>query len=159
MRKILLALSTLLVAAMLIVSCNKNSPKEVANIWLTNVYHADYEAAMPYSTETTKKMLAQLAQLSSMINDSSKKELKKINITIKDVKEKGDTSIATYMVSEIAKEQSLILVKVNGKWLVEFNKEDSFNGADNSADQPMGADSTSQGMAPADTGMVDTAKH
>src|ERR1700759_5366442 len=92
MKKFLLSFSGLLLAAVILVSCNKNSPKDVANTWLTSFYHMDYDAAKKVSTEETKNLLAQLAQLSSMVSDSSKKELKKITITIKDVKQPTDST-------------------------------------------------------------------
>ena len=79
MKKILLSFSTLFLASMMLVSCSKNSPKDVANSWLTSFYHMDYEAAKKVSTEDTKALLTQLGALSSMMPDSLKKEAKNIN--------------------------------------------------------------------------------
>ena len=159
MKKILLSFSTLLLAAVMVVSCNKNSAKDVATTWLTGFYHMDYEAAKKVSTEDTKNLISQLQQLTGMISDSSKTEMKKISVTVKDVKENGDKAVATYTLSDSpGKEQKIDLVKKDGKWLVQFSKNDQMGGggADNSADQPMGADSTA---APADATMSDTTKH
>ena len=159
MKKILLSLSALLLAAVILVSCNKNSPKDVANTWLTSFYHMDYDAAKKVSTDDTKNLLSQLQQLSSMISDSSKKEMKKITITIKDVKEEGDKATVSYMRSDNAtgKEEIIKLVKQNNQWLVQFSKSDTMGDAGNGGDQPGGADST--GSAQADTTMADTMKH
>jgi hypothetical protein len=161
MKKILLSVSALLLAAAIVVSCNKNSPKEVANTWLTDFYHMDYDAAKKVSTDDTKNILAQLQQLSNMISDSSKKEQKKIVITIKDVKEEGDKATVSYTTSSDSpnsKDDILKLVKQNGQWLVQFSKNDSMGDAGGSGDQSMGSDST--GAAPADSlSTPDTSKH
>jgi hypothetical protein len=95
MKKVLRSVSVLVIAGILLVSCNKNSSKFVATTWLNDFYHADYEAAIPYSTDLTKKQLDQFSNLASYVTDSNKKELKKLVVTVKDVKEKGDTAIAT----------------------------------------------------------------
>ena len=160
MKKILFAFSALLLVVVMTVSCNKNSPKDVAATWLNGFYHMDYEAAKKVSTDDTKALLSQLQQFTTMITDSAKKEMKKINVEIKSVKEDGDKAKVMYVLSESKdKEQPLDLVKKDGKWLVQFSKNDQVNGAtDNSADQPAG-DST--GTVPADTAatLEDTVKH
>ncbi len=160
MKRILLSVSTLLLAAMMLVSCSKNSPKDVATTWLNGFYHMDYEAAKKVSTEDTKNLLSQLQQLSGMVPDSSKKELKKITVNVKDVKEEGDKATATYTTSDnAAKDQQLKLVKQGDKWLVQFSKSDTMGGADGGDQQPGGADSTGTGGAPGDANMADTTKH
>lgn len=160
MKKVLRSVSVLVLAGVVLVGCNKNSAKNVATTWLNDVYHADYDAAMPLSTDVTKTELAQLSQLASYVTDSSKIELKKLTVTIKDVKEKGDTAIATYVISDNAKTQNLVLVKQNGKWLVAFTKDDSFKTDDYAPNPSAGADSTG-GAMPADStmNMNDTAKN
>ena len=164
MRKFLLSLSGILLAAVMMVSCNKNSAKDVATTWLTSFYHMDYETAKKVSTEDTKNLLSQLQQLTGMISDSSKTEMKKLVVTVKDVKETGDTAaVATYTLSDSPdKSQQIDLVKRSGKWLVQFSKNDQMGGsggADNNADQSAnGADSTGGAGAPADSNMADTTK-
>ena len=164
MKKFLLSFSGLLLAAVMVVSCNKNSAKDVANTWLTSFYHMDYETAKKVSTDDTKNLLSQLQQLTGMISDSSKTEMKKLIVTVKDVKETGDTAaIAVYTLSDSpTKEQQIDLVKRSGKWLVQFSKNDQMGGggADNNGDQSaMGADSTGGAGIPADSTMADTVKH
>jgi len=146
MKKILLSLSTIVIAAMMLASCNKSSPKDVANTWLT------------------KNFISQLQALSGMMPDSSKKEMKKVTVNIKDVKEDGDKATVTYSVSnEAGKDDQLKLVKKDGKWLVEFSKNDSMGGdtgGGGSAGGAMGADSAAAApVAPADGGGADTTKH
>ena len=162
MKRFLLSYSALLLAAVLVVSCNKNSPKEVATTWLNSFYHMDYEAAKKVSTEDTKNIISQMQQLTAMVSDSMKKDMKRTTITVKDVQEKGDTAVATYTISESpTKEEKLDLVKKDGKWLVAFNKGSSMGDGDSNGagagDQPTGADSTSAGAT--DTTMSDGMKH
>jgi len=156
MTRILRVCFALIFAGFLLAGCNKNTPKYVAGKWLNAFYHADYETAMPMSTDLTRTQLEQFEQLSSYVNDSMKKDLKKLTVNVKDVKEKGDTAIATYTVSDNNKEQTIVLLKQNGKWLVAFSKNDSFKPSD-FKDEPMPAvDSAAATVAPADTNSVDT---
>ena len=74
MMKVLRTVSVILIAGILLVSCNKNSPKSVATTWLNDFYHADYDAAIPFSTEITKVQLEQFSQLYTYVNDSMKKD-------------------------------------------------------------------------------------
>jgi len=147
MKKILVSFSALVLVAFLLVSCNKNSPKTIATTWLTGFYHLDYESVKQYSTEDTKTLITSLQQFTNMVPDSAKKDMKKLTINVKDVKEEGDKAVATYTVSDSpGKDQTLTLVKQNGKWLVQFSKEDQMNSGpadNNNSDQPAGSgDST-----------------
>lgn len=158
MKKFFVSFFALLLLAVVSMSCNKNSPKQVATTWLTSFYHLDYETPKKMSTEDTKNLLSTLQQFATMVSDSDKKEYKKITVTVKDVKEKGDTAIATYTTSnDPGKDQALQLVKLNGKWLVEFSKNDQVSGAADtlSPEQPAGADTT----APSGGGVADTSLH
>ena len=158
MKKIIIAFTTLLLVAVMSVSCNNNSPKDVATTWLTSFYHIDYETAKKVSTEETKTLLSSLQQFTNMLPDSNKKDMKKIVVNVKSVKEDGDKAVATYTTSDSpGKDQTLPLVKQNGKWLVQFSKNDQMDGsgpAENGAgaDQPAGSDS-SGAAAGADTTM------
>ncbi|MCD6064102.1 MAG: hypothetical protein K0R82_2013 [Flavipsychrobacter sp.] len=142
MKKLLLSLAATFVIAIALTSCNTNSPKAAADKFLTNLYHMDYEAAKEVATEDTKKMLDMMAQFSSMMPDSTKESAKKIKVDIKDVKEEGDKATVIYTTSESAGDQKIDLVKQNGKWLVQYNKQDT------------GGDMTEQPME--EPGMTDT---
>jgi len=163
MRKIFLTFSVLLLVAVMSVSCNKGSSKDVATTWLNSFYHLDYETAKAVSTEETKTLLASLQQFTSMVPDSNKKEMKKIVVTVKSVKEDGDKAIAIYTTSDNpGKEQTLPLIKGKDKdkdkWLVQFSKNDQLNGAaDPDADQAPGADTTGGGTQAATVPQTDSA--
>lgn len=135
MKKLLLSLAATFVFALVLTSCNTNSPKAAADKFLTNLYHMDYEAAKEVATEDTKKMLDMMSQFSSMMPDSTKQNAKKIKVDIKDVKEEGDKATVIYTTSESAGDQKIDLVKQNGKWLVQYSKQDT--GGEEMNDQPM----------------------
>jgi hypothetical protein len=141
MKKLALVVATLLVGAIIFVSCKNNSPKTAAEKFLNGLTHMDYEAAKSVSTADTKKTLDLLASFSSMIPDSVKAEAKKVKIVIKDEKIEGDKATVTYTTSEDdhKMERKLYLVKGGegekenkGKWLVSYSKDDSMNGSENS---------------------------
>lgn len=107
-----------------LMSCNKNNPKDVAHTWLTGFNQMDFEQAMKLSTNDTKNLLSTLEELTAGVSDSGRTELKKIKVSIKDVKEDGDKAMVTYTSSDNPNEQVLSLVKQNDKWLVQFTKTD-----------------------------------
>lgn len=115
---------SLLVCLAFLAGCNKNTPKEVARTWLNSFNHMDFEQAMKVSTNDTKNLLNSLNELTSGVSDSGKTEVKKITVSIKDVKEEGDKAVVTYTSSDNPTEQKLNLVKQNDKWLVLFTKTD-----------------------------------
>lgn len=143
MKKFSLFAAALFAFAIAFTGCNSNSPKEVAQKWLTSFYHMDYETAKKYSTEDTKKLLATFQQFSMLSPDSVKQQLKKIKVDIKDVKETGDTAIVMYVITDSPKEQKLKLLKQDGKWLVAKTKQDDMGDDEsNTPTEPSMADTT-----------------
>ncbi|MCD6012300.1 MAG: lumazine-binding protein [Flavipsychrobacter sp.] len=164
MRKILLSLSVIIIAAMLLVSCSKSSPKEVAKNWLTSFYHLDYEAARKLSTDETKKYIGTLEELGRYTPDSLKKEMEQINVVVKDERIEGDSlAFVTYnlvmgKVPDAPRDETLKLVKKDGKWLVLFSKNDGIEAAEEEepTEATSPADTTGASAAPAEG---DTTKH
>ena len=154
MNKSLRYFSIILFSAVVLVSCTKNTPKDVANEWLNDFFHLDYDAAKKLSTEDTKKLLSQVEQLASMVPDSTRRAYKNITITIKSVKVNGDNATVSYIGSDNpALEQPLNLIKMDGKWKVIYTKEDQ--PAESSADILSATPPTdSAAVAPADTAAV-----
>ena len=142
MKKLIFSVVALLAVAITFTSCNTNSPKDVAQKWLTSFYHMDYETAKKYSTEDTKKLLATFQQFSVLSSDSVKEQMKKLKVEVKDVKEKGDTAIVMYVISDNPKEQKLKLLKQQGKWLVAKTKQDDMNDESSTSTEPPAADTT-----------------
>ncbi len=145
MKRFLRQLLLLSSVSVLLISCSKNTPKEVAHTWLTGFNRMDFEQAMKLSTPDTKNLLSSLMELTEGVTDSGKAELKKITVTINDVKEDGDKAVVTYISSDNPVEQKLNLVKQNDKWLVLFTKTDLVGVIpkdENNNVQPEAADST-----------------
>ena len=125
MRKYILTMLAIVGSALMLVSCNKGTPKDVAQEWLTAFYHQDYEVAKKISTEETKAMLSTIQGFTGSLPDSVKQKAKKVVISIKDVKEEGDKATVRFMASDDTNEPpALKLVKQNDKWLVQFSKSD-----------------------------------
>lgn len=164
MKKILLSFSAIIIAAMMLASCSKSSPKDVANTWLTSFYHMEYEAAKKVSTEETKTFISGLQSLSGMMSDSMKKDAKEIKIEIKDVKEVDTLATVTYRLTkagdakDAGNDETLKLVKKDGKWLVQFSKNDASEEAmeEEPIEETPATDSTATTTEPAAT---DSAKH
>jgi hypothetical protein len=152
MKKFILSLSLLLVSGVMLISCNKSSPKDVAKEWLTDFYHQDYDAAKKLSTEDTKKMMTTLQGFTNALPDSVKQRAKAVSINIKSVKEDGNNATVTFTTSEDPKEQPpLKLVKQNDKWLVQFSKGDFMGseGKDANGGATMAPDNSATPAAPA----------
>ncbi|MBL7755695.1 MAG: DUF4878 domain-containing protein [Chitinophagaceae bacterium] len=131
MKKTLFSLAVLFIAVVSMISCgSKSDPKSVALNYLNALKQMDYENAKKFGTPETGKMLDMISSFSSMIPDSVKNEAKKVKIEIKDVKEEGDKATVKFVSSDKPEnEESLNLVKKDGKWLVNMTKDDMGGGA------------------------------
>jgi len=159
MKKMLLSLTLLLGLTLTLNSCKTNTPKAVADKFLSSLYHYDYESAKEVSTEETKKMLDMIAQFSDAMPDSMRKEAQKIKIKIKDVKEENDKATVLYEISDEPTEKTIHLVKQEGKWLVQWSKMDAEAGAEadlNSAPPAEEVPAQTPAAPPADGTAVDT---
>jgi hypothetical protein len=99
----------------------------------------EYDKAGEYATADAKKQLDMLSSFAGMMPDSSKKALQKIKINVTDVKEEGDNATVTYTVTDPtnkapeAGNQTLKMVKQEGKWLAAWSKQDVMGGMDSGA--------------------------
>jgi hypothetical protein len=107
------------------VSTDVNNPRTIAYKWLSAFYGLDHEAARKYSTEDTRLLLDRFASAVDMISDSTRQHMNSVMIGIKGVRVSGNRAIVGYTLSDNRmREQMLFLVKDNGKWLVQFSKND-----------------------------------
>lgn len=102
------------VAVVMMVSCAKKGPEQVAEKFLKHLNKQEYAEAKKYATESTKQMLDFLAQF-------PQQEVKEVKIENMKCNEEGDKAKCTYTVD--GKEESIDLVKVDGNWLVDMPKE------------------------------------
>ena len=139
----LLSIGVLAMMAFSLVSCSSNSSRDAGEKFLNNFYHLDFEGAKTLATDDTKKMIDFTKQISTMMPDSARNMAKSTKIEIKGVKEVGDSATITYTVtdpknkSEGVPDQRLKMIKVDGKWLAQWNKQDGL-GADPNGGGAMG---------------------
>jgi hypothetical protein len=111
-----------------------NTPVHVAYQWLTNFYQMRFEKAKLLSTEDTRVLMDQFAGLTSYMSDSSRKAMMNVKVGIRDSKVDGDHANVIYVLSDTPnKEQVINLVNKDGRWLIQFSKND-VNGSEHPED-------------------------
>lgn len=124
MKKLFVPLLAVIALSVSLFSCKSDSPKPVAEKFLNGIMHMNFEEAKGVSDSTTKELLERAESYMAMIPDSIKAQAKDIKVNIKNVKEEGDKATVTFNTSKLNEEQTLNLVKVDGKWLVKMSKND-----------------------------------
>ncbi|MBK7763456.1 MAG: DUF4878 domain-containing protein [Bacteroidetes bacterium] len=127
MKNLILSIIGISVIAFSISSCkSKSNPKDVATNFLNALVKLDYEGAKQYGTPETGKMMDMLSSFSGLMPDSIKSKAKETKVEIKGFKEDGDHCEVTYTNSDKPNQvQTLDLIKVDGKWLVNASKDDN----------------------------------
>lgn len=111
------------VVSLSLFSCSSNSPKSVAEKFLNSAFvNTNMEEAKKYCEPYTKELIDQATYL-KQIPDSVKAEAQKTKIDIVEVKENGDKAVVVYTSSRHPENQQLLsMIKVEGKWLVQYDK-------------------------------------
>lgn len=94
-------------------------PEKVARKFLTLFYKCDYDNAKKYGTPKTKQIINLMEQLIAVSGQNNFKNDSKIEML--DTEIKGDTARCNYFVNDV--KNQLILLKTDGKWLVDLKKE------------------------------------
>ena len=136
----------LTVFTMLLLACSGNSPKSVATHFLKAMYKSDFEEAKKYGTEETAKMLDMLSGFAKMMPDSAKKDVK---TEIVSEKVEGDKATYTYKEEGKNEEQTIHLVKIDGKWKVAMSKDDMNSGTGDQNTMDSGGTTTDTTSVPA----------
>ena len=150
MKNLFLKTGTALMIAFLVACSGGNSPKGVAENFLKAKSKLDFEGAKKYGTEDTGKLLDMFSSFTKMMPDSAKNKTLKIDI----ISEKEDGEKATVIYKEEGNdgEQTLNLVKVDGKWKVAMSKDNLNGGAGSMESGATNTDTTATaGTAPMDT--------
>ncbi len=120
----------LLTTLSLIVSCSGNSPESAAKAFLKKMHKADFEGAKEYATTDTKSLLTTMESFGAgdkILDDS--KEQGSLSIKVVDTQVDGDSAVCkvelSYSNSDKVDNQTLKLIKKDGKWLVSMGKEDT----------------------------------
>jgi hypothetical protein len=115
-----------------------NQPRHIAYHWLSSFYHMQYDEAKKLSSEDTKILLEQFSGLTGYMSDSSRTEMMRVKVGIKDTKIQGSGANVIYTTSDNPeKEQVINLVNHRGRWQVQFTKSD-IQGSENPADIAQG---------------------
>ena len=137
-----------------LISCGGgDSPKSVAEHFLKALNKMDYETAKKYGTEDTGRLLDMISGFAKMSPDSANEEK---SFDIKTEKIDGDKATVTYVQSGEVSEQTLDLIKIDGKWKVAMTK-DSMNGEDDGT-MDSGATSTDTSSTTSEPEQSDTTK-
>lgn len=116
--------TVLLLTTLFLASCRERTPEQVAEAFANAFHNMDYKTARSLATESSAKQLDVLAQMASSLPESEKENAKKVIITMGDGTITGDKAVYFYTPSDNPVPQKVKLVKVKGKWLVEWNKND-----------------------------------
>ena len=127
------------VVSIFILACGGNdTPRSVADKFLSAMSKQDFETAKKFGTEETSKLLEMMSGFAKMSNDSAFKDTK-YEITREKID--GDSAIIYYKEEGKEGELQLPIVKVDGKWKVLLSKE-SINNSDSMNAVDMGATNT-----------------
>ncbi len=124
MKKSLLVLGTLvlfLVMGLGLTSCGQEGPEDVAIKFIEAVSNLDIEKAGEYTTEEGKQLLSFLELMSSQMSDEEKAEMQNAEFTVVSSEINGDT--ASVVISAEGEENAFPMIKVDGEWKVDLNKE------------------------------------
>jgi hypothetical protein len=140
-------------ASIILASCGGSTSKDprenikkVSGDYLKNVFSLDFDNARKAGTKNTDDLLNLCVTFTSLWDDSTKAEFKRVKTQIKEVQLSADSTTAnvTYTESDKPGDQILHLVKAENKWLVDQSKESI------SAQSDMPASNTDEAM-PANT--------
>ncbi len=118
--KNLLKLAVLAVVIFAINACGSktDTPEAVATTFLGHLNKKEYAKAKELGTDQTKEYLATLESFDSFGGEQDKKEVKIENMKCNTTEDKAN---CTYLGD--GKEETIDLVKKDGKWLVDMKKE------------------------------------
>ncbi|HLG35334.1 MAG TPA: DUF4878 domain-containing protein [Bacteroidia bacterium] len=107
-----------------IAGCSKDNPKDVAHKFLSASARMEYDEAKKYATPATAKLLEMLSAASDLTPDSVKKRMEASFEIVKEYKRNDTLAIVLYHMKNSDTDQTLNVVKRDGKWLVNVSKEE-----------------------------------
>lgn len=108
--------------ALIAVACGAGSatPSQVAEKFLTHTNKMEFKEAKEYSTKATGEMLDMVAGMAGMMGEQP--PAPSFKITGETIE--GETATVTYRTEGKDADESVSLIKEDGKWKVNMNKED-----------------------------------
>ncbi len=122
-------------------SCKQagETPEAVAEKFLKHLNNKEWAEAKVLGTEATGQFLEMMKSLSEM---SGEEEAKDVTIENLVAEVDGDKAVVSYTID--GKDESLPMKKVDGKWLVNMDKEDQEIDVDGEEDYDMDMEETSE---------------
>jgi hypothetical protein len=105
-------------------SCAKDNPRDVAQKFLSASARMEYDEAKRYATPATSKLLEMLSAASDMTPDSVKRRMESSFEIVKEYRRNDTLAIVLYHMKNSDTDQTLNVVKREGKWLVNVSKEE-----------------------------------
>lgn len=143
----------LVAAVILFTACggSGDSPKAVAQKFITALEDKKFDEASSVATDETKQAVKMIESFASMMPaDAKKKEFE-----FGEEKIDGDKASVSYKEKGTDKDQTVNLVKKDGKWLVAMSKEDMTGGPKTEeaapVEVPASVDSAASATQPAET--------
>lgn len=134
--------SLAIVIAMFAIACGGGSatPSQVAEKFLTHTNKMEFKEAKEYATASTGEVLDMIGGMAAMMPKEDPKSFKITGETID-----GEKATVTYRTDGKDADETVNLVKEDGKWLVnmskeDMNKEDGADGMDMDMDMDMDYD-------------------
>lgn len=121
-------------AALFFSSCEKNTAEDVAERFAVAYHNLDFSTAKALATENSAKQLDLFAQMAESMPSEAREDAKKVIITMGKGQENGDKATYYYTPSDNPVPQKINLVKVKGKWKVEWNKDKEIEDAKRAAE-------------------------
>jgi hypothetical protein len=94
-------------------------PEKVAEKFLNLFYKGEYDKAKKYGTSHTRQIIDLMDQL--VVMSGQKTFSTDTKVVMLDTGIKGDTARCNYLANDVKNE--LVLLKTDGKWLVDMKKE------------------------------------
>ncbi|PLW92888.1 MAG: hypothetical protein C0592_08455 [Marinilabiliales bacterium] len=100
-----------------------NTPEFVSQVFLEHIQKLEFEEAKEYSTEETKMMLTFFTNITELVPDSQRIPAQETDVVIHNCIIQGETAQCSYTAN--GKNQTIDLIKQEGKWLVDMKKENA----------------------------------
>jgi len=101
----------------------KNTPEYATKMFLTHFQKLEFTEAAEYGTENTKMMLKLFKSLSNMVPEETRSQNNFSDAVIQECTTQGNTAQCKYTAN--GKNETIDLIKQDGKWLVDLKKEQS----------------------------------
>lgn len=110
-----------LCTAVLLTACGggASTPSDVASKFLGHTNKMEFKEAKKYATKATGEVLDMIGGMAAMMPKEDPKSFKIVSEKID-----GDKATVTYRTDGKEEDETLNLVKEDGKWLVNMSKED-----------------------------------